>query len=669
MENQVKSRAARKRRRGGGKANGGNGGISTGTEEEEMLSLERELFGASASAASTLRETDGERWEEDRNGGVKEATPSAAVRERGVYDSLVEVLDSETQRLDDGDNDSEGTEGSERNEIKRDISDGVGYNYDGRSNKMDLILTEDRTGDRTVFDRGRYGNDDEEDCNNNSHDDEDKDHRKAVWIDEDDKRLVVDIADGVGRRRKLRRSLNDRIVSGSEYEQRLREQHATMHPRTDWANVRDVDDIDEEISVNVTGRTALDRNRSQAQLRPDNNAHKIAAQYFKSGSAALASTVDELAHDKISASTLGLDHSEQILLKDRLPPGHVRVTRLRDANIAQPSNAVVQSLDFHPTVQGLMFTAGFDKKLRYFQVDGKKNPFVQGVHFDDMPIHKASFVGRGNAVLCAGRRKFMYLHHLESSKIERIAGISGREEKSFESFAINKVHGTEPVATESLPLVAFLGAKGCVPLLSLRSRQAAGTLRMSGTVRCASFCNDGANLLTAGGDGAICLWDLRMMRCLDKVQDHGTLNCTALDCSGKIRSATTNNVSFYACGSDAGIVNVYQTPKHGMKETSPFLLSKKPEKTLMNLTTSIDNIVFSSDCQMMAISSRLKKEAMRLVHLPSCTVFSNWPTRNTPLHYVHSLAFSTTNELLAVGNARGKVLLYRVLHYATADDL
>ena len=40
---------------------------------------------------------------------------------------------------------------------------------------------------------------------------------------------------------------------------------------------------------------------------------------------------------------------------------------MRDANIAEPSKAVVQSIEFHPDGQVLM-TAGMDKRLRFFQV-------------------------------------------------------------------------------------------------------------------------------------------------------------------------------------------------------------------------------------------------------------------------------------------------------------
>jgi hypothetical protein len=50
-----------------------------------------------------------------------------------------------------------------------------------------------------------------------------------------------------------------------------------------------------------------------------------------------------------------------------LPAGLLEATRVRDANTAEPSRAVVQSLEFHPDGQIIM-TAGFDKRLRFFQV-------------------------------------------------------------------------------------------------------------------------------------------------------------------------------------------------------------------------------------------------------------------------------------------------------------
>jgi U3 small nucleolar RNA-associated protein 18 len=72
----------------------------------------------------------------------------------------------------------------------------------------------------------------------------------------------------------------------------------------------------------------------------------------------------------------------------------------------------------------------------------------------------------------------------------QVAGLVGRSERSLESFAAC------PAADN--PLVAFMGNEGCVPLVSLRSRQCVGDLKMSGTVRTAAFSSDGLHLLTSG---------------------------------------------------------------------------------------------------------------------------------------------------------------------------
>ena len=57
------------------------------------------------------------------------------------------------------------------------------------------------------------------------------------------------------------------------------------------------------------------------------------------------------------------------------------------------------------------------------------------------------------------------------------------------------------------------------------------------------------------------------------------------------------------------------------------------------------------------------KDSLKIFHVPSKTVYSNWPTAQTPLHYVTSVDFSANSGMLAIGNDRGKVLLYRLKHY------
>ena len=85
----------------------------------------------------------------------------------------------------------------------------------------------------------------------------------------------------------------------------------------------------------------------------------------------------------------------------------------------------------------------------------------------------------------------------------------GRQEKSFESFV------TCP--SSSNPLIAFLGNEGCIPLLSLKSRQSVGTLKMNGTVRTAAFSANGQELLTAGM--ACCPGKICAMEAHNRVQE------------------------------------------------------------------------------------------------------------------------------------------------------
>ena len=69
----------------------------------------------------------------------------------------------------------------------------------------------------------------------------------------------------------------------------------------------------------------------------------------------------------------------------RIPPGRLEMARLNDANQHGKSSAVVQSIDWHRNAM-LFLTAGYDKTLRIFQIDGQSNPKVHSVHFRDMPI-------------------------------------------------------------------------------------------------------------------------------------------------------------------------------------------------------------------------------------------------------------------------------------------
>lgn len=249
-------------------------------------------------------------------------------------------------------------------------------------------------------------------------------------------------------------------------------------------------------------------------------------------------------------------------------------------------------------------------------------------------------------------------YDVAASKIDRIEGPrigcpSGMT-SSLESFAVSS-------GEQGNSLAAFLGDQGYIQLVSLQSKQWIGSLKMNGSVRTAVFSPNGHELLTGGGDGVVYTWDLRTRRCVGQITDHGNKDSSSL--------ALSSDSQYLATGSQSGMVNLYSHQRSPAQSTSHSAgtmkraSNPKPLKELMNLTTTIDSLAFSHDSQVLAMGSRMKKDAMRLVHLPSMTAFANWPTSRSPLNFVHSLAFSPNSGYLAIGNARGKVLLYRLNHY------
>ncbi|XP_022741056.1 U3 small nucleolar RNA-associated protein 18 homolog [Durio zibethinus] len=430
--------------------------------------------------------------------------------------------------------------------------------------------------------------------------------RKAVWVDEEEERTTINIAK-VNRLRKLRKEEDESVISGSEYISRLRAQHAKLNPATEWA----------ELDSGLRNDSLYDDESS------DEEKVVVAAGGYRNV---------EVDDDILRAN-------EDLVVKSgvKLLPGLLEYSRLVDGNAEEPSNGLINSVQFHRNAQ-LLLAAGLDRRIRFFQIDGKRNTKIQSIFLEDCPVRKASFLPDGSQVIIAGRRKFFYCFDLVKAKVDKIGPLVGREEKSLEVFEVSPDSST----------IAFLGNEGYVLLVSSKTKELIGTLKMNGTVRSLAFADDGKQLLSSGGDGQVYNWDLRTRTCFHKAVDEGCINGTAL--------CTSTNGRMFAAGSDSGIVNIYNRDE--------FLGGKrKPIKTIENLTTKVDFLKFNSDAQILAICSTMKKNSLKLIHVPSFTVYSNWPPPNKNLHYPRCLDFSPGGGFMAVGNAAGKVLLYKLHHY------
>lgn len=432
--------------------------------------------------------------------------------------------------------------------------------------------------------------------------------RKSVWVDDEEEKLSINVAK-VNRLRKLRKEEEESVISGATYVSRLRAQHEKLNRGTDWARL-----------------DSRENDYDSGEEDSDEESGVVAAKGYKD---------DEDVNDILRS-----DQDLVVKSSGKLLPGILEYTKLVDANAEDLSSGPITSVQFHRNAQ-LLLTAGLDRRLRFFQIDGKRNTKIQSIFLEDCSIQKASFLPDGSQVIISGRRKFFYSFDLVKATVDKIGPLTGREEKSLEYFEVSPDSKT----------IAFTGNEGYILLVSAKTKELIGTLKMNGTCRSLAFSEDGQHLLSSGGDGHIYHWDLRTRACFHKGVDEGCINGSFL--------CTSPRGNMFAAGSDSGIVNIYNR--------EDFLGGKrKPLKTVENLTTKVGFMKFNHDAQILAISSKYASKSLKLVHVPSFTVFSNWPPPNKSLSNPTCLDFSPGGGFMAFGNAAGKVLLYKLHHYNRA---
>lgn len=225
-----------------------------------------------------------------------------------------------------------------------------------------------------------------------------------------------------------------------------------------------------------------------------------------------------------------------------------------------------------------------------------------------------------------------------------IPRISGREERSLEKFAASSDGRT----------IAFVGNDGYVILFDIQAKQWIADLKLNGSVRALCFTSDGEQLIASGSDGDVYRWDIKSRRCVERFPN--------LD--GTITSSLASSSRYLAVGAESGVVNLYNSEANSIHQHGPTLQHQRPlTKSIMNLHTSADTLRFNPDGQILALSTRRETHGLRLLHMPTATVFANWPTSKTPLNYVWSTDFSPESRFLAVGNDKGMCLLYKLEHY------
>jgi len=410
--------------------------------------------------------------------------------------------------------------------------------------------------------------------------------KKPAWTDLDDDEVSIDIKNKSSLR-KLRVEEDEKDVSGTTFQERLKTNFEKVLPAPAWADL------------------------NNAEVESDN---------------------DEDDEDKIFKTRKKL-----ISTPDQLMKGILSIKKLKDLNKVKPSSSTITSLKFHPSAK-IALTASLNKNLNIYQVDGRENEKLQSIFLNNFPIHCAEFTPHGDKVICSSRRKQFYVYDLVGGSVVKVPGIRGRDEKSLEKFTISP----------DGEIIAFIGDSGYINLVSTKTCHWISSLKMNGKVNTSAFSPDSSKLYTAGRDGEVYIWDVNSRRCLHRFIDDGSLMTTSVSIS--------QNGQYVALGSSSGVVNVYDDKCFVQKCPSPL-------KTIMNLTTCIAGTCFNPTSEILACYSAQVRNALKLVHFPSLTTFSNWPIEKQTLGNIRCVDFSPKSGYLGIGNEAGKALLFRLDHF------
>uniref|UniRef100_G3PPE1 U3 small nucleolar RNA-associated protein 18 homolog n=1 Tax=Gasterosteus aculeatus aculeatus TaxID=481459 RepID=G3PPE1_GASAC len=406
------------------------------------------------------------------------------------------------------------------------------------------------------------------------------------------------------------------------------------------------EDDEQEEEVDMKHRYRKDLMKGEAELTMSNQKlqERMRAQFQKVMGGA-PSWADSNAKKKKKAAAADDDDDEEELTRrtgnfvassDRLPSGILRMKKCLHANSSRPSEDRLSTVQFHPSAQ-VVLTAGLDQSVSLFQVDGKTNPKIQSIHLDRFPVHKAQFSLQGDTVIATGlKNKMFYLYDMMEGRVTPVHNVRGLNEARVKEFSV-RPDGGELLLT---------GTSGYLHLLTLKTKEVVLSLKVNGDVVGSSFSQDGSKVFANSEDGEVFVWDMRSSRCLSRFTDEGCVKGTSI--------ATSPDGQYLACGSQSGVVNVY-SQEACLKSTHP-----RPLKAVKNLLTSATSLTFNPSSEILAIASRAEDEAVRLLHLPSFSVFSNFPVSKRKIIYRTScLDFSPHSGFLSLANNKGHAPLFR----------
>ncbi|KAF2711461.1 WD40 repeat-like protein [Pleomassaria siparia CBS 279.74] len=488
---------------------------------------------------------------------------------------------------------------------------------------------------------------------------EEEEGDKPAWEDSDDDKLVISLA-SVPQLRKLREDEEDDMVNGKEYVRRLRKQYQRLYPTPNWA-------------MHATGKSKRKRTRTMEDGESgDESASDMDVDEEDLSTQPLARLLKD-------ADILSKNTARNPAKRRKLQAGTIDIQRLKDVCKNGPS--AVTSLSFHPTYP-LLLSSGPSSTLSLHHVNPNPphpNPLLTSLHIKKTPLTTTSFHPSANdsRIFLSARRRYFHIWNVATGTVEKVSRVYGHqhEQRTMETFSLSP----------NGKYMALQGSSrkggGVINVLDATTLQWVTQVRIESRGGVADFAwwSTGLGLVIAGKNGEVTEWSIKD-GVVGRWQDEGAVGTTVIAVGGVSgRDGWLGGDRWVAVGSSSGVVNLYDrrawsenldtSSSEAITNNGGIPRAPKPLRALDNLTTPISHLVFSPDGQILCMASRWKHNAVRLVHLPSATVFRNWPTTKTPLGRVSSVAWGRPSEeeekegcvaLMAVGNEMGRVRLWEV---------
>lgn len=458
-----------------------------------------------------------------------------------------------------------------------------------------------------------------------------------AWEDSDDDRLTVSLA-GNSRLRKLRISEEEDLISGGEYSRRLRIHFERLNNVPEWAQ--------------PSQRPAKRRRRSSAGSDSSISSNGMDIDNEDLSTLPLA----RLLQDAGSLSRTPISSSK----RTKLRPEVLDIQQTR--SIPNVQSAAISSLSFHPEYP-ILLSSGAESTLYLHHIDPTAhptpNPLLTAIKVGHTPLYTSAFLHpAGEKIFFSGRRRYFHVWDLPSGTIEAVTQIYGQkeEQKTMERFKLS------PCGRYMALVGSSRKGGGIINILDASTTQWVASVRIEGANGVADFAwwSNGEGLTAIGKGGEVAEWSVESRSYVARWIDDGHAP-TVLTLGGSNGPKSLGGDRWVVIGSQSGIVNIYDRRTFVSDKNEVSVPERpQPKKSFDQFTTPTSNLEISPDGQLLAFSSNGKKDALRLVHLPSCTVYRNWPTDKTPLGRVTAVAFGRQSDMIAVGNKSGKVRMWEI---------